>query len=58
MRFQLAPNETFCLNPHPTTIKARQKNENQQNDVSNLHLIGFPHKVHNMRTENQISFPF
>ena len=56
MRFQQPPNETFCLNLHPPTIKAPPKNKNQQN-FSCLPLIAFLHKVHNMRIEKQTSIP-
>ena len=42
MRFQLAPNMAFCFNPYPWTIKAPQKNRNQQNNASCPLLIGFP----------------
>ena len=64
MTFQLALNKTFCPNLQPLThrqVKQRQRTKINKTMLSASlphPLIGFPHKVHNIRIEKQISIPF
>ena len=63
VRFQLASNKTFCPNPQPLShrqVKQRQITKINKIMLSapSLPLIGFPHKVYNIRIEMQISISF
>ena len=64
MRFQLDLNKTFYTNPQPLThrrLKQRQRTKINKTMLSAPlphPLIGFRHKVHNIRIEKQINIPF
>ena len=60
MRFELALYKTFCNTPPPIThrrLKHRQRTKINKTMLSASPLIGFPHKVHNIKIEKQISIP-
>ena len=54
------PKQDFLLHSttlHPPKIQAPPKNKKEQNNAFCLPIIGFPHKVHNISTEKQVSIP-
>ena len=62
IRFQLALNKTFCPTPQHLTHRQLKHSTKEQKSTKQyafcLPFIGFPDKVHNIRTEKQISIPF
>ena len=63
IRFQPALNKTFCPNPQPLPerqVKQRQRAKINKTvlSVPQSPMIGFPHKVYNIKIEIQISIPF
>ena len=58
MQFQLALNKNFCPTPQPLThsrLKHHQITKINKAIPSASPLSAFPHIVHNIRTEKQIS---
>ena len=70
MGFQLVLNKTFCSKPQPLThrrLKLRQRKKTKETMFSvppppppplSPLLIDFPHKIHNIRIEKQMSISF
>ena len=61
MRFQLALKKTIYPKPQTLTdrqLKQRHRTKINKTMLSVPSLTGFPHKVHNIRIEKQISIPF
>ena len=64
MRFHLTLNKTCCPNPQPLPqqqVKQHQGTKIKKTMLSvppSPPLIGFPHKVYNIRIEIQIIIPF
>ena len=44
--------------PHTTTIKATPNNKTQKYSVFYLRPISFPHKVHKIKIEKQVSISY
>ena len=58
--FQQALNKTFCLTPPPAIhrrFKHHQKTKINKTMLSGSPIISFPHKVHNISIEIQVSIP-